>query len=235
MPQLGLQHTVPTLHVVIPQDSLVGYWIALSHVLVSQVSPGFVQVPQLALQHTSPVLHVFGPHGTLFSDRLMPHTNCEHFCPGATHVPQLALQQTWPPVHVALPHGSSGGAAAGAARFGLPVVGRLLGAAASAAAGCADTTPSVAPPVAAATGAAAFGAVLFSTAALGAAFVPILAADGKVLISAGALEMTLGGRLWFGATSVCVSAGGLAAALAPSCVQPMRSARSSWDSRAIGA
>jgi hypothetical protein len=234
MPQLGLQHTVPTLHVVIPQDSLVGYWIASSHTLVSHVAPGFVQVPQLALQHTSPVLQVFGPHGTLFNDKLIPHTNCEHFCPGATHVPQLALQQTWPPVHVALPQGSSAGAAAGTARFELPPVGRLLGVAPSATAGSADATATVTPPgTTIVVGGATFGAATF-----GAALVSVtpLAAGGKVLISTGALEMTLGGRLWFGAAAaVCASSGGLAAALAPSCDQPMRSARSSWDSRAIGA
>jgi hypothetical protein len=228
MPQLGLQHTVPTLHVVMPQDSLVGYWIALSHVLVSQVSPGLVQVPQLALQHTSPVLHVFGPHGTLFSDTFIPHTNCEHFCPGATQVPQLALQQTWPPVHVALPQGSSAGAAAGAAR-------RLLGVAAGVAAGCAEAIATVTPPGTIAVGGATFGAALVTAVALGATLVSVTPLAAEVLISIGALEMTLGGRLWFGATSACVSAGGLAAALSPSCVQPMRSARSSWDARAIGA
>jgi hypothetical protein len=31
MPQLGLQHTLPTLHVARPQIGLNGYWIALSH------------------------------------------------------------------------------------------------------------------------------------------------------------------------------------------------------------
>jgi hypothetical protein len=40
----------------------------LSHALVSQLSPGLVQVPQLALQQTSPVLQVLGPHGTLSSE-----------------------------------------------------------------------------------------------------------------------------------------------------------------------
>jgi hypothetical protein len=50
MPQLGLQHTSPTLQVDLPHITLTGLWILLSHGVGSQLSPGATQTPQLGLQ-----------------------------------------------------------------------------------------------------------------------------------------------------------------------------------------
>ncbi len=52
MPQLGLQQISPTLQVFIPQGTLYGYWMALSHGVVSQSTPAGAQMPQLGLQQT---------------------------------------------------------------------------------------------------------------------------------------------------------------------------------------
>jgi hypothetical protein len=157
-----LQHTVPTLQVVMPQVWLVGYWIALSHAVVSHAPPGRVHVPQLGLQQTSPVLQVFGPQGTLSSDTLMPHTSCEHFCPGATQVPQLALQQTLPSVHTDLPHASCAGGALGAGGVATPAAGFAPGFALAGAAGAAGTKATAAARLAkAALHAAGSGLALF--------------------------------------------------------------------------
>jgi hypothetical protein len=75
MPQLGLQHTMPTLQVDKPHVSLKGITGGLSHGLGSQRWPGRTQVPQLELQQSSPTLHVFAPHCTLSTNGDMPQTN----------------------------------------------------------------------------------------------------------------------------------------------------------------
>ena len=65
VPQLGLQHTSPTLHVFCPHIVLVATSAARkrgAHGVSSQLCPAATHVPQLALQHTSPTLHVFCPH-----------------------------------------------------------------------------------------------------------------------------------------------------------------------------
>ena len=64
MPQLALQQTWPTLHVLGPQSVLIGTSTPL-HGCCEHVPPGCVQMPQLALQQTSPTLHVLFPHGAL--------------------------------------------------------------------------------------------------------------------------------------------------------------------------
>jgi hypothetical protein len=70
MPQLGLQHTSPTLQVCMPQDWLSGYVISpQQRFAASQGSPGRMQRPQLVLQQSSPTLHVLGPQATLVASR----------------------------------------------------------------------------------------------------------------------------------------------------------------------
>jgi hypothetical protein len=63
IPQLGLQHTRPTLQVIMPQLSLFGYVTGLRQVLVlgPQLSPGRMHCPQTGSQQSSPLLHVVGP------------------------------------------------------------------------------------------------------------------------------------------------------------------------------
>jgi hypothetical protein len=94
MPQLGLQQTMPTLHVASPHVSLNGTVGGFGQGRMSQVAPGFVQMPQVALQHTSPTLHVFWPQLSLIASGDMPHTNWVHSSPGAAQMPQLGLQQS---------------------------------------------------------------------------------------------------------------------------------------------
>jgi hypothetical protein len=50
VPQLGLQHTSPTLQVDLPHIWLTGCWMRLSHGVGSQLWPGATQSPQLGLQ-----------------------------------------------------------------------------------------------------------------------------------------------------------------------------------------
>jgi hypothetical protein len=100
-----LQHTIPTLQVAMPQATLNGYCTGLLQtLLLSQSSPGRVQIPQLGLQQRSPTLQVLKPQMTLSGMGDMPHTSCEHVSPGAVHVPQLALQQTCPGGQSVVPH-----------------------------------------------------------------------------------------------------------------------------------
>ena len=65
VPQLGLQHTSPTLQVFCPQRMLTGTVMRGVHGVVSQLSPADTQVPHVGLQQTSPLLHVFCPHAVL--------------------------------------------------------------------------------------------------------------------------------------------------------------------------
>jgi len=65
VPQLALQHSMPTLHVLMPQVTLTGYSISFAQAVVSQGCPGRTHVPQLALQHTKPTLQVLMPHMAL--------------------------------------------------------------------------------------------------------------------------------------------------------------------------
>ena len=101
MPQLGLQHTYPTLHVTMPHATLCcGYSIGLMQPeLLSHSACVRAQMPHAALQQISPTLHVLKPHGWLASSEDIPHTCCEQISPGLAQVPQLALQQTWPCGH----------------------------------------------------------------------------------------------------------------------------------------
>ena len=92
MPQLALQQTCPTLHVLRPQWTLMGTCTP-SHFCCEQVPPGGVQMPQLALQQTSPTLHVLGPHAALIGE-MGPHCTWLQEAPGGRHVLQLALQHT---------------------------------------------------------------------------------------------------------------------------------------------
>jgi hypothetical protein len=62
-PQLGLQHSSPTLHVLGPHETLATHGGTPQSAL-PQLSPGSVQMPQLALQHTCPTPHVIVPHAT---------------------------------------------------------------------------------------------------------------------------------------------------------------------------
>src|SRR5205823_12305505 len=101
MPQLALQQTGPTLHVLGPHGVLMGTWTP-SQRCCEQVPPGGVQMPQLALQQTSPTLHVFCPQGALKGE-MGPQSVWLHDAPGGLHWPQLALQHTWPSGHVTLP------------------------------------------------------------------------------------------------------------------------------------
>ena len=128
IPQLGLQHTYPTLHVIMPQGALCcGYSMGLMQLgLLSHSACVCAQIPQSELQHISPTLQVLNPQGWLASTEDIPHTCCEHFSPGLVHVPQLALQHTWPGAHCTWPHCTGGGRA------------ELAGAADALALGCGD-------------------------------------------------------------------------------------------------
>jgi hypothetical protein len=61
IPQLGLQQSSPTLHVLEPHATLPGT-TGIPHTSCEHFSPGGVQVPQLALQQTSPAAHTLLPH-----------------------------------------------------------------------------------------------------------------------------------------------------------------------------
>jgi hypothetical protein len=60
MPQLGLQHTWPTLQVFLPQAVLVAMGFTPQS-RCEHLEPGGAHVPQLALQHTRPSPHVASP------------------------------------------------------------------------------------------------------------------------------------------------------------------------------
>ncbi len=92
MPQLALQQTWPTLHVLGPQGVLTGTSTP-AHFCCEHVPPGGVQMPQLGLQQTSPTLQVLGPHEALIGE-IGPHCTWLHDAPGGRHKLQLALQQT---------------------------------------------------------------------------------------------------------------------------------------------
>ncbi len=94
MPQLGLQQTWPTLQVFMPQGTLYGYWMALSQGVVSQSTPGAVQMPQLGLQQTSPTLQVLMPQLSLLGTGEALHTTCAQDSPGSAQIPQLSLQHS---------------------------------------------------------------------------------------------------------------------------------------------
>ena len=63
IPQLALQQSSPTLHVLGPQRTLDG-WAGMLQLNCEQSSPGFAQRPQLALQQTLPGPHVVAPQVT---------------------------------------------------------------------------------------------------------------------------------------------------------------------------
>lgn len=63
-PQLALQQTSPTLHVVGPHRLLDGI-AGMPQMNCEQSSPGFAQRPQLGLQQTLPGPHVVEPHATI--------------------------------------------------------------------------------------------------------------------------------------------------------------------------
>jgi hypothetical protein len=102
-PQLALQHTCPTLQVLIPHGTLTGIVGPPLHATGSHGTPGGLQTPQLSLQQTCPTSQVFLPHGTLTGDR-DPHSSGLHGTPGAAQIPQLALQHTCPTSHTLGPH-----------------------------------------------------------------------------------------------------------------------------------
>jgi hypothetical protein len=92
IPQLGLQHTSPVLHVFIPHVGLTGKYIP-SHGFFEQVPPAGTQIPQLALQQTSETLHVLGPQGALTGKLGDPHDN-EQVSPGETQMLHAQLQHS---------------------------------------------------------------------------------------------------------------------------------------------
>ena len=61
VPQLALQQSSPTLHVLGPQATLLGT-TGMPHTSCEHFSPGGTQVPQLALQQTRPAAHTPLPH-----------------------------------------------------------------------------------------------------------------------------------------------------------------------------
>lgn len=95
MPQLELQHTYPTLQVLIPHMTLTGA-VATPHMRCEQTAPGGAHSPQPALQQTRPGAHQLEPQATGPAGGSGSGSSAISAIPESAAVSTGAVAEAWP-------------------------------------------------------------------------------------------------------------------------------------------